>query len=172
LFIETGASPAAKHHVDEARLVVLLVQAIRHIQPQLSIGVLSPWRAQNRQIVLELQALGIPCSDEEGAVKVDTIERFQGAERDIILFSTALSEPRYLRAMQSVIGRPGLPEPYINVDRKMVVALSRAREQVILFGHAPFLEPDIHYGTLLEVIKRRGSFVPRQMVEVALDLLP
>jgi hypothetical protein len=70
--------------------------------------------------------------------------------------------------MQSVIAREGLPAPYTDVDRKMVVALSRARQQVILLGHAPFLSPDVHYGTLLEVIKRRGSFITRQVLERAL----
>jgi superfamily I DNA and/or RNA helicase len=170
LFIETGAGPTPKHHQAEARSIALLVSTIRRSNPSFSIGVLSPWRAQNRQIILELEALGIThVGDSHDSVKVDTIERFQGAERDVILLSTALSEARYLRAMQSIIGREGLPAPYENVDRKLVVALSRARHQVIILGHAPFLSPDPHFGAILEVIRKRQGFISRQEFESAIS---
>jgi superfamily I DNA and/or RNA helicase len=168
LFIETGAGSAAKHHPAEAQLVAQIVQAIQAADPGLSIGVLSPWRAQNRQILLELERLGIATGDADTTPKVDTVERFQGAERDVIILSTALAEARFLAAMQSVIVRDGLPAPYHDVDRKMVVAASRARQQLIILGHAPFLAPNAHYGPLLEVIRRRGGFITRQVLEQAL----
>ena len=161
LFVETGPGSVPKHHVREARLVAEFAQAVHTLDPTLHIGILSPWRAQNRQIVLELEALGLRCGDGPDAIKVDTIERYQGGERDVILLSTALSEARYLAAMQSVIGREDLPGGYTAVDRKLVVALSRARRQILIFGHAPFLAPDPHFGPVLEVIKRRGGFIPQ-----------
>ena len=169
LFIETGPGPIPKHHPAEARLAAELTQTICRACPELSIGILSPWRAQNRQITVELENLGLNLFDK--SIKVDTIERYQGAERDIIILSTALSEARYLAAMQSVIPREGLPSPYKGVDRKLVVALSRARQQVIILGHAPFLAPDPHYGPILEVLRRRQAFVTRQEVEWKVERL-
>ena len=171
LFFETGPAITAKLHDGEAELTASLVAALIDAQPGLSIGVLSPWRAQNRRIVQALEALGIDTGQGEHGVKVDTIERYQGAERDVIILSTALAESRYLAAMQSPIPREGLPAPYKAVDRKLVVALSRARQLVVVLGHAPFLSSDPHYGAVVEVIKRRQGFVSRQEREGLLQNL-
>lgn len=79
------------------------------------VGIITPFRAQARAIRAQLQK-------ELGAqahwVDVDTVERFQGRERDVILISLATSR------WSSFVFDP----------RRLNVALTRARFKVIVFG--------------------------------------
>ena len=53
---------------------------------------------------------------------VDTVERFQGAERDAIIYSATESDPAYLLAAGGFLFDP----------RRMTVSISRARDKMIL----------------------------------------
>jgi superfamily I DNA and/or RNA helicase len=81
--------------------------------------VISPYRKQNNRIRQELQ-------DRLGAlaelIRVDTVDRFQGGERDVVLLSLVASNP------SASIGA-------LHADwRRMNVAISRARRKVVLVG--------------------------------------
>src|SRR5262249_17760617 len=78
-FIPVESCHDGRSNPDEARVVVDLVRSFirRGVSPE-SIGVVSPFRAQ---VVLLRQMLG------DTNVTVDTVERFQGGERDIMILS-------------------------------------------------------------------------------------
>jgi len=59
-------------------------------------------------------------------VTIDTVERFQGSERDVILVSFAVKSPLQLRAIQSINAE--------GVDRKLNVAMTRAKEHLVMVG--------------------------------------
>jgi superfamily I DNA and/or RNA helicase len=61
--------------------------------------------------------------EHEGAT-VDTVERFQGDERDVIIVSATESDPNYLRTTSGFLLDP----------RRLNVALSRARHKLILIA--------------------------------------
>ena len=44
------------------------------------------------------------------------------------------------------------------IDRKLNVALTRAREQMIVIGNSHWLERDTIYRQLIEYIKDKGAF--------------
>src|SRR5215475_8303226 len=80
VFIPVESSRDGRSNPDEAAVVVDLVRSFardRGIQPE-SIGIVSPFRAQ---VVLLRQMLA------ETGVTVDTVERFQGGERDVMILS-------------------------------------------------------------------------------------
>src|SRR5262249_38111182 len=54
------------------------------------IGVISPYRKQNNRIRQDLQDRLGPIVEQ---IRVDTVDRFQGGERDIILLSLVASNP-------------------------------------------------------------------------------
>ena len=106
----------------EAHVIAELVRSLRGQLPADSIGVISPFRAQ---VVLLRQLL------EKTGVTVDTVERFQGGERDVIVLSL-------VRARGS---------GFVFDDRRFNVAITRARRKLVLVGH-----PDLFRNTKYEWI--------------------
>jgi superfamily I DNA and/or RNA helicase len=84
----------------------------------------------------KLHALGLQ------AVRVDTVERFQGSECDVVLISMACGADGLGGALS--------PDPdYPDVDRKLLVAVSRAKSLVVLLGHRSALQRSRPYEALL-----------------------
>jgi hypothetical protein len=160
VFMEThNYELANKRHPLEAHLVAELCRDIQNSCPGITIGVVTPWRAQIREINLALEAADLPSGEAAHQIKVDTVERFQGSERDIILLSLATNQSHYMPALQSLSTRLLPDGEFLEVDRKLIVALSRAREQVIILGHAPLLMGNPHYAPILKEVRRRGAFM-------------
>ncbi len=123
-FVPSRPDPRPKVNEEEARLVVDLIRYVHQLygdrfDPTQTVGVITPFRAQIAQI---RQLLNGDYPD----VTIDTVERFQGSERDVIVVSFAVKSPLQLRAIQSINAE--------GVDRKLNVALTRAKEHLVLVG--------------------------------------
>ena len=105
----------------------------------LEIGIITPFRAQIAMIKSELEAKKIDYSK----ITIDTVERYQGGARDIIIMSTAVNTPFQMDALVS--------KNVDGIDRKLNVAISRARELFILVGNEEVLSYSDQY---VELIKR------------------
>lgn len=126
-----------------------VLQVIKDLLPYLSnpkssltIGVITPFRAQNRAITAELVSM------TDINITVDTVERFQGSQRDIIIFSTSVASESELKSIQSVAI---LNES--TVDRKLNVACSRARNQFVLIGDSSILSKSEEYRQVIDAIR-------------------
>ncbi|MBW3634302.1 MAG: AAA family ATPase, partial [Chloroflexi bacterium] len=86
-------------------------------------GLVVPHRAQraNLQEILRRTLPGVEDADDV-ARAVDTVERFQGGERDAIIVSATESDPAYLLAAGKFLYDP----------RRLTVAISRAKDKMIL----------------------------------------
>ena len=62
------------------------------------------------------------------------MDRFQGSEKELIIFSVAVGTTQPLDGATSIMAER------LDVDRKLLVALSRAKEQVIVLAHRPSLQ--------------------------------
>jgi DNA replication ATP-dependent helicase Dna2 len=146
-----------KSNVKEADLVVKLVNEIMSLychngkafDAKKTIGVIAPFRNQIALIKQKLEESGIPESDQ---ITVDTVERYQGSQRDIIIYSFAINNPFQLSGIVN-LNDDG------TVDRKLNVALTRAREQLILVGNDTFLSNDLIYYKLIEFVKSKGGYI-------------
>ncbi len=123
-----------KTNAHEARLIGDLVHAFEKIYEKnnkkmhpLSIGVITPYRAQIAQIQAELQSRNFDVSK----ITIDTVERYQGGARDVILLSLCTNEASQLSSLVSLSEE--------GVDRKLNVALTRARRQLVVVGNAEIL---------------------------------
>jgi DNA replication ATP-dependent helicase Dna2 len=119
-----------------------------------SIGIITPYRNQISRIKKELEKLELP--DWE-SIAVDTVERYQGSQRDIIILSlcvNSLSQLEFLAANLTYDDETGEL-----VDRKLNVALTRAREQMILVGNPYFISNVPLYYRLIQFIKSRGGLI-------------
>ncbi len=104
-----------------------------------SIGIMSPFRAHNAAITSMLHQLNEP---ETRFIKTDTVERYQGSARDIVIFSCCANSRAQL-AQISQLDAEG-------VNRKLNVALTRAREQVFVIGNPIVLNHAPEFKELME----------------------
>jgi replicative superfamily II helicase len=88
------------------------------------IAILSPHRAQNNSIAESLA--GLLAHDDLPVI--DTVERMQGAERDVILFGFACTD--YDQMFSGFLNNPN----------RFNVVLTRARQKVIVVGNKMFFE--------------------------------
>lgn len=106
--------------------------------PLEEIGIITPFRAQIAAIKEAL--LSIRSTYDQ--ITVDTVERFQGGARRVILISFCCNSPIQLRTMISISTE--------GIDRKLNVALTRARERLLLVGDERILRRNPLYSDLLD----------------------
>lgn len=95
------------------------------------LGIIVPFRAQIAMIRKALRRYKIEGTDE---ITIDTVERYQGSQRDIILFSATVSRYYQLATLSDPVLTDGQ-----RIDRKLNVALTRARKQFFLIGNRDLL---------------------------------
>ncbi len=141
--VPIGESVTRKTNALEADLVARIVmkwQQIyrdnRQVLNSNSLGVITPFRSQ---IALISEMLD---SELRKIVSVDTVERYQGGSRDHIVISLAVSKAHLLDSISNVSSE--------GIDRKLNVALTRAKENVIIFGNKAVLEKSDSYRSLIE----------------------
>ena len=133
LFVPTQAAAqegGLKANASEAKVVAFLMESyIRSISGDLlpSIGVITPYRAQIALIRQTLAERGI----DPDRFTIDTVERYQGGARDVIILSLCTNNVFQFRQVAQVSSD--------GVDRKLNVALTRAREQLIMLGDPEIL---------------------------------
>ncbi len=105
------------------------------------LGVIAPYRSQIALIRKEIAALEIPVLNE---VLIDTVERFQGSERDVIIYSFCVNRSYQLKYLSNITEENG-----VLIDRKLNVALTRARKQMFITGVPELMKKDPIYSKLL-----------------------
>ncbi|MDR2087414.1 MAG: AAA family ATPase [Dysgonamonadaceae bacterium] len=111
-----------------------------------AIGIITPYRNQIALIRKYLQETGI---EALAAITVDTVERFQGSQRDVIIYSFCVKTAGQLAALPNILEENGN-----SIDRKLNVALTRARKQLHIIGNEELLKQNEIYRKLIEYIVR------------------
>jgi DNA replication ATP-dependent helicase Dna2 len=113
----------------EADVVANLIMTLAEIGFPLSeIGVVTPYRAQAREIRNLVQPL-IADVEQRRQLVVDTVERMQGQERDLIIFSLATSNPAFASQLAEFFFQP----------ERLNVAITRPRRKLIIVGSSQVL---------------------------------
>jgi superfamily I DNA and/or RNA helicase len=89
------------------------------------IALISPHRAQNNATADRLARL-LGVDSHADLPLIDTVERVQGAERDIIIYACTVSD----------LDR--VASPFINQPHRFNVAITRARQKLIVLGSRRF----------------------------------
>ena len=144
------AGASAKINYSEARIVAdLAVRIYEHHQSDFdesrTLGIITPYRSQIALIKKEIESVGIPVLNR---ILVDTVERFQGSERDVIIYSFCVNYPYQLKFLSNLTEEEG-----VLMDRKLNVALTRARKQMFITGVPELLERNPLYKSLLKLIE-------------------
>lgn len=118
-----------------------------------TVGVIVPYRNQIAMIRREIEKLDIP---ELQAISIDTVERYQGSQRDIIIYSFTIRH----RYQLDFLTANCFEEGGRIIDRKLNVALTRARKRLILTGNEPTLCSNPLFNNLIGYIKEKGGYLP------------
>ena len=137
----------------EAREIALFVEAYYRVRtanghasnPSHEVGVIVPFRSQIAMVTKEIALLNIPDSKD---IVIDTVERFQGSQREVILFGTTINNPSQI----DILSTPIVTTNGTAIDRKLNVAITRARKQMFIFGNKEVLSLSPLYKALIEEI--------------------
>lgn len=150
IFIDSPIEKASKINEFEAETVSGIISTIAKLEPNFDenyIGVITPFRAQCNKISEKLNP------EIRNKIVVDTVERFQGSERETIIISYAVNYPLLLKNVQSLVQIDGK-----TVDRKLNVAITRAKKQLIILGSEKILGQSEIFTDLINYIKINGRF--------------
>lgn len=116
----------------EAHVVLELVLSLltREVDPE-EIGVVVPYRAQSR-LIRSLLRRTLEDSEVFNKIVVDTVERMQGQEREVILVSFTTASPKFAAQVADFLFSPN----------RLNVAVTRPRSKLILVGSHEMLMAD------------------------------
>ncbi|HLI09724.1 MAG TPA: AAA domain-containing protein [Ktedonobacteraceae bacterium] len=126
------------------------------------IGIIAPYRAQVASLRRHLFD-GNSESGREGLppdfpLTVDTVDRFQGGERKVIIISFATGKTP---------DAPSLLRDFLTNPNRLNVALTRAQRKLILIGNASALKTLPVFRELLLYCKYRNALIPHTMSALA-----
>jgi DNA replication ATP-dependent helicase Dna2 len=145
-----------KVNTEEATIVSETLRRIyrfygRLFDAQKTVGVIVPYRNQIAMIRKNIEQMGIP---ELEKVSIDTVERYQGSQRDVIIYSFTIQNQYQLDFLTS----NSFEEDGHIIDRKLNVAMTRARKQLILTGNPKILSLNGIFDQLIIQIKERKGY--------------
>jgi DNA replication ATP-dependent helicase Dna2 len=151
IFEPTRRLPEDLSMKESAQEAALAAQAAAYVaqgygqnfNPETTLGIIASYRNQAARIRARLAQLAVelhlPALTQ---VSVDTVERYQGSQREVIIVSFCCHHEHQLELMVS-------PDETGQVDRKLNVALTRARQQLVLLGNETMLSRAPHHAALL-----------------------
>lgn len=146
-----------KTNPNEARIVATLLGHIYRLtesrfDPNRTVGVIVPYRNQIAMIRKEIACLQLPALQD---ISIDTVERYQGSQRDIIIYSFTIQNFSQLNFLTANTFQEG----NFLIDRKLNVALTRARKQLLLTGNPHILGANITFYKLMEYIRLHNGYL-------------
>ena len=136
----------SKLNPKEANLVIRLVRELMDagVSPD-QIAIIAPYAAQVRLLRTRL---------EIAELEIDTVDGFQGREKEVVLISMVRSNP------QLEIG-------FLADTRRTNVALTRAKRKLIVIGDSATLGNNAFYRQMLEYFESRNAY--RSVWELGVD---
>ncbi len=130
----------SKFNLDELKVVKDCLKDFKNVLDLRMIGLITPYKEQYSLFKKELVRF------IERGLDVNTVDGFQGKEKEIILLSLVRANER---------GEIGFLRDY----RRLNVAITRAKRKLIVFGNSNTLENDSVYKKWLRFIRKKGEII-------------
>ncbi len=121
------------------------------------IGIIAPYRAQvanlRRYLFSDDAAIGWQALPSDTPLSVDTVDRFQGGERPVIIISFATTTTPEAESQL---------REHLTDQHRLNVALTRAQRKLILVGNASALEGLPIFQRLLTYCRGMNSIIPHE----------
>lgn len=164
-------TPSAKTNVIEAEMIAATVYRIYlmtqgasdgrlraasshygQFSAEKTVGVIVPYRNQISTVRSAIDRYGV---DRLHDITIDTVERYQGSQRDYIIYGFTIHETYQLNFLAGNV----FEEAGTLIDRKLNVAMTRARLNLVIVGHPPILEANPIFSRLVSYVKEKGGYV-------------
>lgn len=150
------ASASDKTNAAEADIVADILHRVfvyygKDFDADRTVGVIVPYRNQIAMIRKRIERLGIAALER---VSIDTVERYQGSQRDVIVYSFTIRHTYQLDFLTA----NSFVEADKVIDRKLNVAITRARKQLIMTGHEDTLRHNAIFAALIDDIGQHGGY--------------
>jgi len=138
-------------NAEEVRLVLLTLKKLLR-DPNLSVmaedgtypvGIITPYAAQTELIKSELEKAGLVDATRKPLVETNSVDGFQGREKDIIIFSAVRSND------SGTVG-------FLHDWRRINVMLTRAKRGLIIIGNRETLKTDYFWKSWLKWASTHG----------------
>jgi hypothetical protein len=141
---QLDGSHSLENESEALAVTALLESLVSQTPPSASIAVITTYAAQRRR----LRALiGTPVWAAERQLQIDTVDAFEGRERDIVLVSLVRSN------LEQQTG-------FVQIASRLNVALSRARRMLVIFGDTSTLRGPVFERLLEHVQALPGAMLP------------
>ena len=150
-------SPSDKVNQNEADIIAAIVYRVYEIEKggfdvNTTVGVIVPYRNQIAAVRKTIDQYKVK---ELHDITIDTVERYQGSQRDYIVYGFTIQKYYQLSFLTSNV--------FVDidgtiVDRKLNVALTRAREHLIMVGNPELLANNFTYYKLLEFVRSKHGY--------------
>lgn len=126
-----------------ATVVHIYQQDAEHFDAASTVGIIVPYR---NQIAAIRAAIDRHTIEPLHHITIDTVERFQGSQRDTIIYGFTIRRRYQLQFLTSNT----FEEDGNLIDRKLNVAMTRARRHLLLFGNPQLLRQTPVFARLLD----------------------
>lgn len=117
-----------------------------------TVGVIVPYRNQISTVRNAIDRFNIPVLHD---ITIDTVERYQGSQRDYIIYGFTIQQPYQLNFLTDNV----FEEDGMIIDRKLNVAMTRARLNLVLIGNPWLLKKNVTFKKLMNFIKEKGGYI-------------
>jgi superfamily I DNA and/or RNA helicase len=146
------------------KIVGWLERTLPNLQNTLSIAVITPYKAQVRRILSYCERSNCIAramstrNDDHNRIEVNSVDGFQGREKDIVIFSCVRCNSNSNRV--GINRNRGLALAaigFVAEKRRLNVAVTRAKKALLIFGHCDTLREDLMWREMIESFSQRGA---------------
>lgn len=148
---------AVKTNDVEARIIAATVYRIwlltgKAFDTEKTIGVIVPYRNQISTVRNAIDRYGVAALHD---ITIDTVERYQGSQRDYIIYGFTIQRTYQLNFLTNNV----FEEDGMVIDRKLNVAMTRARLCLVMVGNPVLLSENYTFCRLMNYVRQKGGYI-------------
>ena len=149
-------SPSLKTNIIEAEMIAATVYQIYQLtkdsfDKDMTVGVIVPYRNQIATVRNAIDRYGIDILHD---ITIDTVERYQGSQRDYIIYGFTIHQMYQLNFLTDNV----FEEDGMIIDRKLNVAMTRARLNLVMIGNPKLLSMNVTFSRLMDFVRSKGGY--------------
>ena len=149
-------SPSLKTNIIEAEMIAATVFQIyllnqKDFNKDMTVGVIVPYRNQIATVRNAIDRYGIDILHD---ITIDTVERYQGSQRDYIIYGFTIHQMYQLNFLTDNV----FEEDGMIIDRKLNVAMTRARLNLVMIGNPKLLSMNVTFSRLMDFVRSKGGY--------------
>lgn len=149
-------SPSVKINIVEAEMIAATVYQIYQLNvegfdKERTVGVIVPYRNQITTVRNAIDKYGVDVLHD---ITIDTVERYQGSQRDYIIYGFTVHQPYQLNFLTNNV----FEEDGMIIDRKLNVAMTRARLNLVMIGNPDILRMNVTFSRLMDYAKENDGY--------------